>query len=363
MHSSPDIEIAKAVNGTRCAKCGAGYGFSACRQNGCPFGAASDRETPTVAPGARGGPKVIVLGNEKGGSGKSTVAMHLIVALMRRGLHVGSIDLDSRQGTLSRYVENRQTFATGKKIALDCPEHRRIEASDADTRAEAERDEIARLQGAMAQLADRDYVVIDTPGSASFLSRAGHGMAHTLITPINDSFLDLDLVARMTEDGKRVRAPGQYSDLVTDLRREQFDNGRRPMDWIVIRNRLSHIDARNKREIGDLLDKASERARFRVAPGLGQRVIFRELFLKGLTLLDLREQIPEVTLSMSHIAARQEVRSLLDAIGFSLDADPELQTESGSCPPPSRAGDRTRAPRPLASVWRFMSGRAEKHSS
>ena len=70
------------------------------------------------------------------------------------------------------------------------------------------------------------------------------------------------------------------------------------------------------REGSEIVDKLAARIRFRVAPGFGERVIYRELFLKGLTLLDLREKGVGIALSMSHMAARQEVRALLEIIGF-----------------------------------------------
>ncbi len=270
--------------------------------------------------GSRRGPRILVLGNEKGGSGKSTTAVHLIVALLKRGFSVGSIDLDARQGTLSRLLENRADYAQRSGLPLELPEHRRIYRSEADARGAAEWEEKRALEGAVAALADRDYIVMDTPGSDSFLSRAGHACAEILITPMNDSFLDLDLLARIDTEGRRILGPSLYSQMVWEQRQRRAVAGLPPMDWIVMRNRLSHIDARNKREIGRLLELLSARIRFRLAPGFGERVIFRELFPKGLTLLDLREgqgaDGGAVPLSMSHVAARQEVRALLRAIGL-----------------------------------------------
>ncbi len=258
----------------------------------------------------------MVLGNEKGGTGKSTTAAHLIVALLKRGFSVGSIDLDARQGSLSRFLENRADYARRAGLPLELPEHRRIHRSEADARGAAEWEEKRALEGAVAELADRNFIVMDTPGSDSFLSRAGHACAEILITPMNDSFLDLDLLARIDTEGHQILGPSLYSQMVWEQRQQRAIARLPPMDWIVMRNRLSHIDARNKREIGRLLELLSERIRFRLAPGFGERVIFRELFPKGLTLLDLREDDSAIPLSMSHVAARQEVRALLRAIGL-----------------------------------------------
>ncbi len=262
----------------------------------------------------RKGPHVVVLGNEKGGSGKSTTAMHLLVALMKRGHSVGCIDLDARQGTLSRYLENRARTARENGVALELPESRRVHRSEADTRAEVEAEERARLDGALSGFAHCDFIVMDTPGSDSFLSRLGHSFADTLITPLNDSFLDLDLLARVDVEGRKVISPSVYSQMVWEQRQLRARAGQAPIDWIVMRNRLGHVDARNKRAMTGLLTQLAKRIGFRLVPGFGERVIFRELFLKGLTLLDLREEGTGVVLNMSHVAARQEVRALLQAI-------------------------------------------------
>ena len=268
-----------------------------------------------------GGPHVIVLGNEKGGSGKSTTAMHLIVALLQAGHRVGAIDLDARQGTLTRQIENRRTFAQRNDLKLELPELRTIDrARDADTRAEAEAAERAALSAAMDDLAACAFVVIDTPGSDSHLSRLGHTLADTLVTPLNDSFLDLDLLARIDHDAKKIVSPSVYSQMVWEQRQARAQAGGRPIDWIVMRNRLSHLDARNKRDVGRLLGQLAKRISFRTAPGFGERVIFRELFPKGLTLLDLRARGTGVTMTMSHMAARQEVRALLSEIGHGTEA-------------------------------------------
>ncbi|MEM7173102.1 MAG: division plane positioning ATPase MipZ [Pseudomonadota bacterium] len=261
-------------------------------------------------------PYVFVLGNEKGGSGKSTTSLHLAVSLLKRGFRVGSIDLDARQGTLSRAVENRLAYAKEAGLALEVPEHRRVYRSEAETKAQAEEEDRTNLGAAMGELAHCDYLVIDTPGSDNYLSRLGHTHADTLITPLNDSFLDLDLLARIDRDGQKILSPSVYSQMVWEQRQRRAMAGGKPIDWIVMRNRLAHIDARNKREIGRLLDMLAKRIGFRLAPGFGERVIFRELFPKGLTLLDMREKGAGIPMNMSHLSARQEVRALLKTVGL-----------------------------------------------
>lgn len=261
-------------------------------------------------------PHIIVLGNEKGGSGKSTTAMHLIVALLAAGKRVGSIDLDARQGSLSRYVENRRKTTEGMLTPLPMPAHIPINQSQADSRDAAMREDEANLVAALEQLKDNDFILIDTPGSDSALSRAAHIRADTLISPLNDSFLDLDLFGRIEDEGATIRRPSVYAETVWEQRKRRAMAGGKPIDWVVMRNRLSSLDARNKRDIGKLLDHLAKRIGFRIAPGFTERVIFRELFPRGLTLLDLSRKDAGVQWRMSHVAARQEVRDLLDALNL-----------------------------------------------
>ena len=269
-------------------------------------------------PGRRGagpGPFCIVLGNEKGGTGKSTTAMHLAVALLRLGYRVGSIDLDGRQGTLSRYLANRRTLAQSVGGDVPMPLHRRIARSTAPDRNAAEREDQARLAEAMTELGDRQVVVIDTPGGDSHLGRLGHAQADMLITPINDTLLDVDILAHIDPRKREVQAPSAYCEMVWKLNQQRSARGREPIDWIVMRNRLTHIDAHNKRAVADLLERLAKRLGFRLAAGFGERVIFHELFLTGLTVLDL----PDDNLrgwsnpGLSH--ARREIDGLLAAIG------------------------------------------------
>jgi chromosome partitioning protein len=286
-------------------------------------------------------PHIIVLGNEKGGSGKSTTALHLIVALLKRGQSVGAIDVDARQGSLSRSLENREAFAKSRGIELVLPSRQRVYQSTADRRALAEAEEIEKLKAALEAFWSLDFVVIDTPGSDTHLSRLAHTYADILITPLNDSFLDLDLLARVDQEGEKILKPSVYSQMVWEQRQQRARIGGRPIDWVVMRNRLSHIDARNKREIARLLNKLAPRIGFRLTPGFGERVIFRELFPKGLTLLDLRTKGIEVNMTMSHLAARQEVRALLDSIGL---PEPDCTEE---LPPATGSGSEEAAALPL----------------
>jgi len=257
-------------------------------------------------------PYVIVLGNEKGGTGKSTVSMHLIVNLLRHGSTVGSIDVDARQGTLTRYIENRAARKAAKQQDLPMPEHAPIFKSELPSKTDAEADERARFEAQIKAFHGKDYIVIDTPGSDSYLSRLAHSYADTLITPLNDSFIDLDMLVRVNSDSLDILKPSTYSEMVWDQKKQKAMRNSGSIDWIVLRNRLSSLNSRNKEEMDKVLAALAKRIGFRSLFGFGERVIFRELFLSGLTLLDMREN--NLTMSLSHIAAKQELASLIEMI-------------------------------------------------
>ncbi len=271
---------------------------------------------------------IIVLGNEKGGSGKSTAAMHLIVGLLRDGYRVGAIDLDARQATLTAYVAARAAFAAARQPDLPLPRGAAVVRSELDSRREAEADEAERFNAALAELsAACDVIVIDCPGADTHLSRLGHAAADTLITPINDSFVDFAMLAKVDPDKHEIVGPSIYSEMVWQARKRRFARDRGKIDWIVMRNRLGATEARNKRDVGVTLEALAKRIGFRTVKGFGERVIFRELYLLGLTLMDIREVSGlGIQMGMSHVAARNEVRALIGAIR---KPPPELQLTGG----------------------------------
>jgi len=254
---------------------------------------------------------IIVVGNEKGGAGKSTVSMHVATALSRMGHKVSTLDLDLRQKTLGRYVTNRRAFLDQKGLDLPTPAYHELpEIAQGDLKP-GENAFDHRLSMAVARMeADSDFILIDCPGSHTRLSQVAHSLADTLITPLNDSFIDFDLLARLDPETNRVKGPSIYSEMVWNARQLRAQAGLKPIDWIVLRNRLGAQQMHNKKKVGAALEELSKRIGFRVAPGFSERVIFRELFPRGLTLLDLRDTGVD-QLNLSNIAARQELRDLI----------------------------------------------------
>lgn len=257
---------------------------------------------------------IIVVGNEKGGSGKSTTSMHIATALARMGHKVGVLDLDLRQKSFARYIENRNAYAASEGFTLPSPVYRDLPEVDGDSLAPGENIHDHRLSAAMAGLENEvDFILIDCPGSHTRLSQIAHSLADTLVTPLNDSFVDFDLLARIDPATNKVKGPSIYSEMVWNARQLRSRAGLRPIDWIVLRNRLGTQHMHNKRKVGAALEDLARRIGFRVVPGFSERVIFRELFPRGLTLLDLKE-IGIEQLNMSNIAARQELRDLMAAL-------------------------------------------------
>lgn len=257
---------------------------------------------------------IVVVGNEKGGSGKSTTAMHIATALVRMGLRVGVLDLDLRQLSFGRYVENRMAFCDRERIELPMPYFLPLPEIDPARVPEGQNIYDLRLDAAISEMEDKvDFLLIDCPGSHTRLSQVAHSLADTLVTPLNDSFIDFDLLARHDPGTGRITGPSVYSEMVWNARQLRSHAGLKPIDWIVIRNRMGRQQMHNKKKVGDALMELSKRIGFRVAPGFAERVIFRELFPRGLTLLDLRD-IGVSGLNLSNIAARQEVRDLITAL-------------------------------------------------
>lgn len=263
-------------------------------------------------------PYFFVVGNEKGGAGKTTCCMHLICSLLDHGFTVASIDADVRQRSLTRYIQNRADYnALNADNKVPEPTHFTLDESKAQNIAEKDSQESQIFEEVLAKIDSKfDIVVIDTPGSSSHYSRLAHACANTVITPMNDSFIDLDLIARINPKDFSVISPSIYSEMVWKQKMVKMQKTGKSMEWIVMRNRLASVESTNKKNMSLALESISKRLGIKVAPGFSERVIFRELFLQGLTLVDLTKARRDKSFSVSHIAARQELRDFLDYIGI-----------------------------------------------
>jgi chromosome partitioning protein len=247
--------------------------------------------------------------------------MHIAVALLKAGQRVATIDLDSRQKSFTHYIENRKAWAKHARLDLELPSHYCVARSDGALVADNEATEFNDFASAIDAIEHtHDFIVIDTPGHDSYLMRLAHSMADTLITPLNDSFVDFDVLGTVDPVTFAVTGTSHFSNMVSDARRQRRVVDHATIDWIVVRNRLSMLGSRNKRLVGEGLQELSLRLGFRAVDGFAERVIFRELYPRGLTALDtLDEGTLGTRPSMSHVTARQEVETLLKSLKLPID--------------------------------------------
>jgi chromosome partitioning protein len=245
--------------------------------------------------------RIIVIGNEKGGAGKSTIAVHLITALLHEGARVTVADLDIRQQSTGHFFANRRAWTEAQGTPVPQPEV--VAVNDADTLGEALSREV-------------DFVVVDTPGADTELSRIAHQAADLIVTPMNDSFVDFDVLGVVDPVTLDVVRPSLYALSVWDARKNRAVHQGRSIDWVVLRNRLATFEARNRKRVDERLATLSRRAGFRAVAGLRDRVIYRELFPFGLTVNDLSTKVRPVQVSLAHVAARQELRVLMADLGL-----------------------------------------------
>jgi chromosome partitioning protein len=257
------------------------------------------------------GPHVIVFANEKGGTGKSTTAVHVAIALAAKGARVACLDLDHRQRTVGRYLDNRA--ATMKRTGSNLPMP--IHETHDGTNEHVFEEKWARLSDGA------DFLVVDTPGRDDHFARTAAALSNTLVTPMNDSFVDFDLIGQVDPETFNVTRPSFYSELIWDARKQRARADGTQIDWVVLRNRLQHIEARNMRRVSDALVQLAKRVGFRIIPGLGERVIYRELFPSGLTMIDAKEF---GAMGLGHVASRQELREMMSALQLPEVATPPV---------------------------------------
>jgi chromosome partitioning protein len=248
---------------------------------------------------------IIVFANEKGGVGKSTTAFHVCIALCNAGERVAALDVDLRQLTLDRALNAR--METAREYAVDLPGPRQILLTQS-TEAELE----AKIR--MAQI-DCSFIIIDVGGHDSPIARRAISMANTIVTPVNDSFIDLDMLGRIDPRTGELKTLGAFARLVEHLKEPGLARREKALDWVVMQNRSRSQSTKNERKVMDALNAIAPVAGFRLIPGLHERVVYRELFPIGLTLFDLA-LIPK--LGRPQPAAHAEIAEMLAALELPL---------------------------------------------
>jgi chromosome partitioning protein len=260
---------------------------------------------------------VIVVGNEKGGAGKSTIAIHTAVALLHAGAKVAVLDLDLRQQTMGHFFSNRAQWLAANKAVAPMPIEHPVSSDGAALAKASDEEALARFADAFAESSrGADFVLIDTPGADTAISRAAHGLADVIVTPMNDSFVDFDMLGVVDPVTLELTRHSLYSETVWNSRKARAAKDRKMIDWVVLRNRLAPTEARNRKRLDERVNALAKKVGFRIGPGLRDRVIYRELFPFGLTIADLSPGIRPVAMSLQHVAARQELRAVMSALGI-----------------------------------------------
>jgi len=250
---------------------------------------------------------IIVFANEKGGVGKSTSAFHTCIALCNAGEKVAALDVDLRQLTLHRALWARQESEREYGVRLPGPEQIMLVQQNENELEEKLR--MARIH--------HDFIVIDVGGHDSPIARRAIFMADTIVTPVNDSFIDLDMLGRINPRTGEFQTLGNFARLVEHLKEPGLAIRPKPLDWVVMQNRSRNFATKNERKVLDALQQIAPVAGFRIIPGLRERVTYRELFPMGLTLFDL-EAIPD--LGKLQPTAREEIWAMLRALKLPSEA-------------------------------------------
>jgi len=272
---------------------------------------------------------VIVVGNEKGGCGKSTISMHLAIALLKKGQRVAIIDIDSRQKSISQYIQNRAQYKRQFNLDIKMPTLITIERSSPFHTSKNIESELNHFVEAISSLEENhDFIIIDTPASDTYLMRMSHALCDTLVTPINESFIDIDVLGKLNPDNYEVLSTSQYSEIVREARanRRKIDNG--VIDWIVLLNRRSPSQTQNARHLQKAMIQLSALVGFRTSMGLTERLVYREFFPNGLTALDDVSTIGTRYASKAQIAAKFEVEEMINKLRLPIDSKGKRRIEA-----------------------------------
>ncbi|MBL1241901.1 MAG: AAA family ATPase [OCS116 cluster bacterium] len=259
--------------------------------------------------------RVIVLGNEKGGTGKTTLAIHLLLGLQAKGARVAAIDLDGRAAGFSKFLENREAWAKHSRQNIYTPPFFTVSPSQNKDVAQREQEDFAAFAGAVEKLEHiSDYLILDLPSGDTYLGRLAHSMADILITPLNDGFLDVNILGDVDDEDFSVKHINPYGKYVLDClnRRKNIDG--KGFTWLLVKNRVSSLGAKHKLKIDKALNNLAEKLGAKIATNIGDRVIFRELYAMGLSVFDVLDKQTGVKATASHNEAKKEVLDLIEYI-------------------------------------------------
>lgn len=226
---------------------------------------------------------IILFANEKGGVGKTTLVFNTAIDLCNRGYRVLAIDLDFRQRSLARAIENR--MASNRCLGLDLPVPKVCVLQQPSGPMLVQ--ELNRLGS------DRDVILIDAPGHDSPVARRAMALAQTIVTPINPSFFDLDVLGHFDPVSLKFRKPGPFAQAILDIRAEQMRRNLLPARWIIAKNRIRGAERSHNKRIEPMLAQLSDQLGLTIAEGLTERVAYRSLLQYGFTISDIK-RVPQL---------------------------------------------------------------------
>jgi chromosome partitioning protein len=128
---------------------------------------------------------IILIGSNKGGSGKTTVACNLAVAFARDGKDVCIVDAD-KQGSAANWVTEREAGSREPAITV-------VQKYD-------------NISKTLESLAEKyEIVIVDVAGRNSREMITAAGVANILICPSQCSQLDLDTLGELQQQLVRIR--------------------------------------------------------------------------------------------------------------------------------------------------------------
>jgi chromosome partitioning protein len=232
---------------------------------------------------------IVVVGSIKGGTGKSTIALHLATLAMQENYDVYTYDMDFPQFSFERFFRNRKNS--------NLPVWKRHLSFKDFTQ--------------IPDMNEEGLHIIDTPGRYDQDLINIHKRADVIITPVNDSFIDIDTL--MEVDRERWGKLGSYYELIFENKKNKPDSL-----WLVVRSRSSTLNSLHKKDMESRLEDLSRKLDFKLLQGLKERTIFRELFAKGQTVFDLKNK-----LAISQLAAKMEIKLLFKEIKDAMKKDPK----------------------------------------